>query len=243
MWLVGVDEAGRGPCLGPLVVAALAIPAKDSPHLDEIGVDDSKNLTAEKRQSIAEAIESLAKEKGWKISILEANAAQIDDWMASKNLNELEVEMFASVISKCTDGGDCKLILDACDVNAERFGNNVSTRLPGWPWDECEVDSRHKADETDKVVGAASIIAKVRRDSRIDEIAERLGFDCGSGYPSDPNTQAALPRLMDGDLPDDDLRWCWQTTKDAWSEISPGEPLIRSEVKPLFSTTSLLDYL
>ncbi len=66
---IGVDEAGRGPAIGPLVVCALCIPNEDRGILAEIGVDDSKNLTRRKRESIHSEIIAISESRGWKIGL------------------------------------------------------------------------------------------------------------------------------------------------------------------------------
>ena len=50
MWVAGIDEAGRGPCIGPLVVAIVAIPQSDISLLEQQGIDDSKKLSAQQRE-------------------------------------------------------------------------------------------------------------------------------------------------------------------------------------------------
>lgn len=74
--------------------------------------------------------------------------------------------------------------VDACDVNAERFGINVKKGLDF----EVEVISRHNADRDYPVVSAASILAKVHRDALIKEICDSIGENVGSGYPHDQVT-------------------------------------------------------
>ena len=133
----------------------------------------------------------------------------------SDNLNTLEVHLFAEAISKMPDG---KIMLDACDVNANRFASNVSN-LSGRT---CEAE--HKADENHPEVSAASIIAKVTRDRLIAELAHELGFDIGSGYPSDPKTKAAVIELTKGEKPHECLRWSWKTVENAWGGTPPLRP-------------------
>src|SRR5208282_4735358 len=100
--------------------------------------------------------------------------------------------------------------LDACDPNEERFGRTVA-ELAG---STARIVARHKADRDYPLVGAASIVAKVRRDRAIARLARRLGAEIGSGYPSDARTIDFVRRTVaPGDRRPDWLRWSWATTK------------------------------
>ena len=68
--IIGVDEAGRGPVIGPLVVCALCVSESDCSILRDIGVRDSKLLSAKKREVIESEIRENAESKGWGISIV-----------------------------------------------------------------------------------------------------------------------------------------------------------------------------
>ena len=88
--------------------------------------------------------------------------------------------------------------------------------------------SEHKADTNHAIVGMASILAKVRRDEIIDALEIEIGHPIGSGYPSDPNTKAALPALLKGKTPHDALRWSWKTVKREWNAIHGEDPPVRN---------------
>ena len=70
----------------------------------------------------------------------------------------------------------------------------------------------------------ASILAKVERDNRIQQLTEEIGIPLGSGYPSDPNTKAAIPSLLLESEPHPVLRWSWKTVHRAWKEKYGVEP-------------------
>jgi ribonuclease HII len=201
---IGVDEAGRGPVIGPLVVCAFA--AVNRQYLLDIGVKDSKDLSVKKREEIFEIL----KEMPHKVII--CSPEEIDDHY---NLNVLETELFARALKSMPEG---KIMLDACDVNATRFANNVN-KLSG---KSCEAE--HKADSNYPEVGAASIIAKVMRDRLIQKLSKEVGFDLGSGYPSDPKTQKAVKILTEGETPHPCLRWSWKTVENAWGGNVPPRP-------------------
>lgn len=196
--LGGIDEAGRGPVLGPLVVAGVAVLDPALPV--GLGCRDSKMLTPAKRESIARR---LATADGVRIEVRVFSAEQLDALRERRTLNDLEVEAFRDIAS-CL--GATTLIVDAADVDAERFGRRVRHGLPAG----VTVVSEHKADTNHPIVGAASIVAKVERDRHIAELARRLerrldqARPMGSGYPSDPLTVAFLKAWVErfGDLPD-----------------------------------------
>jgi ribonuclease HII len=215
---IGVDEAGRGPSIGPLVVCALSIPMEDRLILKNLGVDDSKILTKTKRESIHSEIIAISESKGWEIGLIHCDAVSIDLWMETGTLNSLEVKAFADAISKVTtDSLEFSLFVDACDVDAERFGRNVYSKL-GEVGNECRIFSRHRMDSDDVVTGAASIIAKVNRDWAMEELSKELGIDLGSGYPSDPKSKIAVEELCRGDYPHECLRRKWKNVERAWLE-------------------------
>lgn len=201
---IGVDEAGRGPVIGPLVVCAFA--AISESELAELGVKDSKLLTVKKREDIYSKLIEMPH------NVVICSPERIDN---SDNLNQLEVELFAEALSVMPNG---EIMLDACDVDAERFARNVSNLSNK----ECQAE--HKADESHLAVGAASVIAKVTRDNLIKEISENLGFDVGSGYPSDPKTIEAVQKLVQGNTPHECLRWSWKTVEKAWGGKTPPRP-------------------
>ena len=254
---IGVDEAGRGPAIGPLVVCAFQTSINQINRLAEIGVDDSKLLTPKQRNNIAEQLKVGTVQELWSYNIIVASAERIDRVMAIENLNDLEVTLFAEAISglnhrptvaiksdhsgpagittsensspKTLDSKESSdqqvgvLSLDACDVNEERFGNRVFALLQP-DWQHWAVKSKHGMDAIDRVVGAASILAKVKRDQIIAGISSEIGFDIGSGYPSDPKTIAAIPRLIQGATPHEQCRWGWKTICRAWSAQYGGQP-------------------
>ena len=170
----GVDEAGRGSVMGPLVVGAVYV--EDDSFLKDIGVKDSKKLTPRSRERMYDRIVSESDD----YSIVVASAADIDERRTRMSLNDVELEMFREAVSKVPV---IRVYADCPDVNEMSFSSSLSVRL-----NNTTVIGRHKADDTFPVVSAASIVAKVTRDSMIDEISEEFGVDVGSGYPSDQQT-------------------------------------------------------
>ena len=226
MYHIGVDEAGRGPMIGPLVVTAIAIPKDDLLILDEHNITDSKKLSPKNREIAFKLINKYSKERNWKIHTTICNAIDIDLAMETTNLNVLETELFANTINNLDLNIEMngKIILDACDVNEERFGNRVSEKIRNWPWDSWDIISIHKADKIHRIVGAASIIAKVTRDKIIKEIENETNIEIGSGYPSDPKSKLALFELCKDELPHSCLRWNWSSIRKHWITTKNSNP-------------------
>lgn len=176
--ICGVDEAGRGPVMGPMVVCGIAVESDSA--LRRMGVKDSKKLPPLKREELAAEIRKVAN-----IEIVEVSADEIDGHRKSMSLNELEARMFASVIERL---GPEVAYVDAADVDEDNFAEMIAAQLTRKP----QIHSEHKADDTYPVVSAASIVAKVARDQRVREIEQQIGVPIGSGYCTDPITMEFL---------------------------------------------------
>lgn len=174
--LLGLDEAGRGSLIGPLVVGGFLVRAEEVGRLRAAGADDSKRLSPARRIEVYRQLRAI----GRPLSIAIAPRT-IDSYVRDHRLNLLEAERFARLIDRSRPDA---VHADACDVDAERFASLLK-RLSRT---SARVRASHRADATDPVVGAASIVAKVRRDAAIARLADRLGAEIGSGYPSDPRT-------------------------------------------------------
>lgn len=202
----GVDEAGRGPVMGPLVVGAVYV--EDDTELRELGVKDSKKLTPKRREALFDSIISVA--DGY--SIVTLSAEDIDSKRAKMSLNMVEMEMFAEAVSRMPVS---RVYVDCPDPNEDKFGNMLSVRIGNTP-----VTARHKADDTYPVVSAASILAKVTRDRMIVDIAEEFGENIGSGYPSDPVTIAFIEKwLKEKGCTPKHTRNSWDTVKNLKSRL------------------------
>jgi ribonuclease HII len=175
--VMGVDEAGRGPVIGPLVVCGAHMDQDSLSQIESMGLKDSKKLSPKKREAFAAELKEILK---FELVILSSDT--IDARVGSEeNLNMLEVNCFADAIRAVKPG---TAYVDACDVNAERFGYNIRRNLDF----ELEIVSCHEADSKYPIVMAASILAKVHRDALVAGISEAVGEDVGSGYPNDPVT-------------------------------------------------------
>ncbi|MDE1845203.1 MAG: ribonuclease HII [Thaumarchaeota archaeon] len=189
MLVCGVDDAGRGSVLGPLVIAGISIEQKNIKQLVKIGVKDSKQLSPQSRERLYEQILSLV--EGYHVAKIPPRT--IDKSVSKNLLNQLEANYMAKVIKKLEAGSS---YVDSCDVNPKRFGLYISNIAKTG-----KIISSHHADRKYPVVSAASIIAKVSRDREIEKL--RKNHDLGSGYPSDPKTMKFIKEWVsqNGNVP------------------------------------------
>jgi len=146
--LVGVDEAGRGPVMGPLVVVALRV--QNDAILRDLNVKDSKVLTPARRGALYDEIMPLSK-----VAIEVISAEEIDTLRRSVTINEIELDVFAAAIGKVLHDGDT-IYVDAADVREKYFGEEISLRLNAGRCDAVfNMVSKHKADAIYPVVSAA----------------------------------------------------------------------------------------
>lgn len=189
--LLGIDEAGRGAVMGPLVLAGLLIEEGTEEELRSMGVRDSKELSPRRREDL----ESLIKPKARDFMVLSIPADEIDALRSTKNLNVIEMERMAEIINALKPSG---AIIDCPEVDTKRFKANLENKLQT----TCDLICENYADKNHPVVGGASILAKVVRDRSMRTLAEKVGETIGSGYPSDPLTMDFLKKLAKkGDYP------------------------------------------
>ncbi len=176
----GIDEAGRGPVIGPLVIAGISVNEKDLDKLKRLGVKDSKLLSPRQREGLFDKIINAAK----KYKILIIKPKEIDSALKSKdlNLNWLEAIKSAEIINSLKPK---KIIVDCPSNNIAAYKNFLKKHLKN---KKTELVIEHKADLKYVIVSAASIVAKVTRDNEIKKIQEKIKEPIGSGYPSDPVT-------------------------------------------------------
>jgi ribonuclease HII len=206
MLVAGVDDAGRGAVIGPLVIAGVLAREEDLPGLKELGVKDSKLLSPRRREVLAVEIRRIVV----KFDVVKLSPREIDVVVNSgrklHKLNYLEAQTMARVIEALRPD---MVFVDASDVLEERFKHHILECMSF----KVDIVSEHKADRNYLAVSAASIIAKVERDSEIAELAKTLG-DFGSGYPSDPRTVKFLRECCEElDEYPDFVRKSWKPAK------------------------------
>ena len=182
MKICGVDDAGRGSMIGPMVIAGISIEKKNIPKLRKLGVRDSKKLSPKKRELLYKEIVKLVDD----YHVIRIPPRTIDKYVFEHNLNHLEAKKMAEVISNLDP--DLSYV-DSCDVNAARFGREISDLSK-----KSKVKSYHYADSRFVVVSAASIIAKVSRDRSIMRLNKTANL--GSGYPSDKKSVNYVKKVV-----------------------------------------------
>jgi ribonuclease HII len=209
--IAGVDEAGRGPLIGPMMICGVLVHRDSLAEIEHIGVRDSKTLTPARREQLRVKIEAIAA----KIVVRSLSASEIDKLRKRKTMNEIEVREFAEVLKELSPE---IAYLDAADVKASRFGSNVG-EMSGLLSRDVIIVSEHKADSRYPIVSAASIIAKVERDSIIRRLQNRYG-DFGSGYPADPKTIAFVRGLVQQGLKlPPIIRHSWGTVRRIMDDV------------------------
>jgi ribonuclease HII len=216
----GIDEAGRGPVLGPMVICGVCFFEAELKLLADIGVKDSKKLSPKKRTELAKIIKD--KCKNYKTIVV--TAQEIDARVENRiTLNRLEEVKMAEIIEALKPD---IIYVDAADVNEVRFGKSLQKLLKYSP---TKIISKHKADDLYPIVSASSIIAKDTRDSIIEELKKNYG-DFGSGYPSDTRSIEFLREwIKEKKKAPLIARKSWETTKQ----------IIREEV----SNTKITDFV
>jgi ribonuclease HII len=181
--VAGVEEAGRGPIIGPMAMCICLIEESEEFQLKALGVKDSKLLTPEQREKLFLLIKSMTTSRIVLISPKEIDAAVESKEM---NLNWLEAKMTAKFIAATRPD---KAILDCPSNNIKAYTEYVRKNIPEKLRDKVKIVAEHKADVNHPIVSAASILAKVTRDREIEKIKQQYHVDFGSGYPSDPRTK------------------------------------------------------
>ncbi len=190
--IVGVDEAGRGPVLGPMVMVALAVREENQKKLQWLGVKDSKLLSSSVREELFERIRELVED--FRVEVIEPDAIDLSLKETESNLNWLEAETSARMVSELDSN---QIIVDCPSVNIEAYKKYFSDRLSVAVREKAELVVEHKADLNHIVVAAASVVAKVLRDRMVDRLKIETKFDFGSGYMSDPKTKDFLDKYYD----------------------------------------------
>ena len=224
--IIGIDDAGRGPVLGPMVLAGCLIEKNNENELKRAGAKDSKLLSPKQREEIRQNILKIVKDYKYKI----ISPVEIDTGMGEGlNLNQVEALASASIINEIAEKlsdeqkENLKIILDCPSINTAGWKNQLMDYVKDKTL-EPKIICEHKADFNYVVVSAASIIAKTTRDGEIEKMKKEIGIDFGSGYPADPFTKEALIKHKDILLKHRFIRESWATWKViAGKRNNPGE--------------------
>ncbi len=216
MLILGIDDAGRGPVIGPMVLAGCLIDEETEKKFKKMGVKDSKKLTPKRREDFAEKI----KEAAETFEIVLAYPEEIDGKNHSGvNLNVLEAVKMAEIINKVNKGFDkIKVIIDCPSVNIGKWKDFLKTKIDNLS--NLEIICEHKADQNHVSVSAASILAKHIREKEMQKLKEKFGDSIGSGYCSDPKTYKFLETHIKDHADKGIFRKTWGTWKDACAVVN-----------------------
>jgi ribonuclease HII len=182
--ILGLDEAGRGPILGPLVMAGVVLDELGERNLVKLGVKDSKFVSSDKREELFPEI--VGRAVAYKIVVLEPKVIDAALQDSNSNLNWLEAKTSATIINELEAD---TAIIDCPSVNIPAYDSYTRKLVVR----NMKLVFEHKAEKY-VPVAAASILAKVTRDRIVAELKSKIGVDFGSGYMSDEKTQKFLEK-------------------------------------------------
>ena len=202
---LGIDEAGRGPVLGPMTYGCAYWRIEDDEEISALGYDDSKAITAQTREKLFDGI---ANENAYRIGwiVVDIPATAISALMLKQSptsLNRISHECAISMIECVLEKG-----VNVQEVYVDTVGDPdvYQRKLTRRFHNKIKFTVTKKADSLFRVVSAASICAKVIRDKLVSEwvyeegdkkLAEEKKPDVGSGYPGDPKTKDYIEKYFD----------------------------------------------
>ncbi|CAK7900614.1 ribonuclease H2 subunit A [[Candida] anglica] len=224
---LGVDEAGRGPVLGPMVYGIAYCLEKYSKELKKFGFADSKTLKEEKRTELFQIMDQEEHELnvnvGWATRTMTARdissgMLQPSHGKGSYNLNEQAHDATIQLVREVIQSGvNVKYLYVDTVGPPTTYQAKLQREFPG-----INVTVAKKADSIYPIVSTASVVAKVTRDMNLQYYVDNLatiddGRKLGSGYPSDPNTSKWLNGMVDPVFGWNFglVRFSWQTAKDS----------------------------
>jgi ribonuclease HII len=210
-WNLGIDDAGRGPVIGPMILAGVLLDEKEEKYLKSIGVKDSKAITQKRREFLEEKI----KEKAETFEITLTFPDEIENQnINGVKLNEVEAIECAKIINKINkENSEINVILDCPSPSLVKWADYLKIHIKNLS--NLEISCEHKADRNHVSVAAASILAKCMREREMKKLKEKYGNEIGSGYTSDPLTQKFLTKYAHKYRNEGIFRKTWITWKKA----------------------------
>ncbi|MEI6058206.1 MAG: ribonuclease HII [archaeon] len=210
---IGIDDAGRGPVIGPMILAGVLTESEEQEiELKELEVKDSKLLLPAKRKRISDKV----KEK-FKYFIVRTEPKEIDE---CTNLNTLEALKAGMIINKLLQETKTKekinVKVDCPSVNIKAWTETLLGFIE--EKSRISVSCEHKADFNHPIVSAASIIAKEEREDEVKRLKLEYRVDFGSGYPADPSTVEFLEKNVKDPKYKNMIRFSWSTVKKLLDE-------------------------
>ena len=214
MLILGIDDAGRGPVIGPMALAGCLVNEELEQEFKNLGIKDSKQILPRKREELAETI----KEKAITFEITLTFPAEITDKnKLGINLNTLEAQKSAEIINKINKRqGKIIVYIDCPSPNIKAWTKTLEQYVENK--ENLEIHCEHKADINHISCSAASVLAKTTRDAEIEKIKKKIGADFGSGYPSDPVTCKFLKENSGKFKEEGIFRETWSTWKKVCSD-------------------------
>ena len=216
MLTLGIDDAGRGPLIGPMILAGVLWTGEVERKLKKENIKDSKLLSHVERVRLAQIIR--VNVSAYKTVLV--FPSEIDSTL---NLNTLEASKMAEIINAMNTGKmkqeKITVVIDCPSVNISAWQKTLESFVK--EKDNLKIICEHKADANYLSVSAASILAKVQREEEVEKIKKEFG-EIGSGYPSDPTTKKFLSEkgkeLKDSGI----FRKSWSTWRKAFPENEKG---------------------
>ncbi|HNZ52033.1 MAG: Ribonuclease HII [Candidatus Diapherotrites archaeon ADurb.Bin253] len=215
-FILGIDEAGKGPVIGPMVIAGCLIDTSIEREFKRLGIKDSKELTPKRREFLA----NIVREKAETFEIIVVHPKEIDKSLNSgMNLNNLESRKIAEIINKINKGyKKIKVVIDCPSVGVTKWVDALKMKINNLS--NLEITCEHKADKNYVAVSAASILAKSIREKEMNILREKYGDEIGSGYTSDPATIHFLELHADNPKNASIFRKTWETWKKASEKLT-----------------------
>lgn len=210
--ILGIDDAGRGPLIGPMALAGVLIEDTLENEFRALGVKDSKQITPKRREFLAEIIRKKA--KAYDVVLIFPEEIDKSNEKGLK-LNELEAIASARIVDNLNKGlgnREVKVVVDCPSPSIGKWRDFLKTQINRLS--NLDVICEHKADKNHIAVSAASILAKSAREKEVDKIKKKHG-DIGSGYPSDPVTKEFLKKHGEKHKDSGIFRKTWSTWKRA----------------------------
>ncbi|KAK9882368.1 hypothetical protein WA026_020893 [Henosepilachna vigintioctopunctata] len=240
---LGIDEAGRGPVLGPMVYGISFCPVNEGSLLVELNCEDSKVLNEKKRDDIFVDICKHSNKIGWAVEVISPNKICNSMLGRSKySLNQVSMDSAIGLIKAAINGGvKIEHIFVDTVGPADKYQAYLKNLFPKY-----KITVENKADSKYPIVSAASICAKVVRDHALQTWKCKEGHEYtfkefGSGYPADPVTKKFLADNVDVVFGFPQLvRFSWSTASNIlkdeayhveWEDIENEAP---SPIIPIF---------
>ena len=214
--ILGIDDSGRGPVIGPMILAGVLIDESKQEEFKKMGVKDSKQLTVKRRDFLADFV----RENADTFEVVIVYPKDIDgDNKKGINLNDVEAIACAKIINRINKGfGKIKVVLDCPSTNTNSWREFLLTHIENTS--NLEISCEHKADVNHVTVSAASIIAKDTREKEMKKLKEKYGEEIGSGYTSDPMTRKFLEKNIVKYHNDGIFRKSWATWRTAAGKVT-----------------------